>query len=148
MADRVAVRVDHVSKDFVLPHEKITKIKGLFTSLGRRRRAKEVQHALKDVSFTIHEGEFFGIVGRNGSGKSTLLKILANIYQPNKGKVDVYGKVVPFIELGVGFNPELTGRDNVYLNGALLGFSRKEMQAMYKDIVEFHSPCLYWRKLL
>jgi len=97
----------------------------------------EVQHALKNVSFEIRKGEFFGIVGRNGSGKSTMLKILAEIYQPSSGSVDVKGKLVPFIELGVGFNPELTGRENVYLSGALSGFSTVEMDQMYDDIVRF-----------
>lgn len=100
-------------------------------------KKKETQHALKNISFEIKSGEFFGIVGRNGSGKSTLLKILAGIYQPTKGKVYTSGKLVPFIELGVGFNPELTGRDNVYLNGAILGFSTKEVEAMYDEIVSF-----------
>jgi len=92
---------------------------------------------LRDVSFEIKKGEFFGIVGRNGSGKSTLLKLLAGIYAPDKGLVQVNGNLTPFIELGVGFNPELTGRENVFLNGALLGFNRREMQAMYSDIVSF-----------
>jgi ABC-2 type transport system ATP-binding protein len=96
-----------------------------------------VQHALHDISFDVKEGEFFGIVGRNGSGKSTLLKMLAGIYQPTQGNVHVAGRLVPFIELGVGFNPELTGRENVYLNGALLNFSEREIDAMYNDIVEF-----------
>ncbi|QFZ10475.1 ABC transporter ATP-binding protein, partial [Streptococcus dysgalactiae] len=82
-------------------------------------------------------GDFFGIVGRNGSGKSTLLKIISKIYEPEKGTVTVDGKLVPFIELGVGFNPELTGRENVFMNGALLGFSRDEVAAMYDDIVSF-----------
>lgn len=85
----------------------------------------------------MEQGEFFGIVGRNGSGKSTLLKILAGIYQPTKGRVVTRGRLVPFIELGVGFNPELTGRENVYLNGAMLGFSEKEVAAMYDEIVAF-----------
>ena len=140
MDSDIAIRVEHLSKDFVLPHEKITSIKSAFTHvnrLGKSRRVRETQHALKDVSLEIKKGEFFGIVGRNGSGKSTLLKILAGIYQPTKGKVTVDGKLVPFIELGVGFNPELTGRENVYLNGAMMGFSRKEVSAMYDDIVEF-----------
>ena len=92
---------------------------------------------LKDISFEVRQGDFFGIVGRNGSGKSTLLKIISQIYVPEKGSVSVKGKLVPFIELGVGFNPELTGRENVYLNGALLGFTREEIDAMYDDIVEF-----------
>jgi ABC-2 type transport system ATP-binding protein len=133
----IAIRVERVSKDFVLPHEKVTTVKGLFTSAFRRQHTKEVQHALRDVTIEVKKGEFFGIVGRNGSGKSTLLKILAGIYQPTTGKVRTYGKLVPFIELGVGFNGELTGRENVYLNGALLGFSQREMDAMYDDIVHF-----------
>ena len=97
----------------------------------------DVQHALRGVTFDIKKGDFFGIVGRNGSGKSTLLKIIAEIYKPTKGNVTTHGKLVPFIELGVGFNPELTGKENIYLNGALLGFSKKEMDAKYKEIVRF-----------
>jgi len=137
MTDDTVIRVEHVSKDFVLPHEKVTSIKSAFTGMFSRSRTKESQHALKDISFEIKKGEFFGIVGRNGSGKSTMLKILAGIYQPTKGSVETRGKLVPFIELGVGFNPELTGRENVYLNGAMLGFSRKEVSRMYDDIVAF-----------
>jgi ABC-2 type transport system ATP-binding protein len=139
MSDEIAIRVEHVSKDFVLPHEKANSVKSLFTGAAKRhaKKGKETQHALKDISFEIKKGEFFGIVGRNGSGKSTLLKILAGIYQPTSGKTYTQGKLVPFIELGVGFNPELTGRENVYLNGAMLGFSRKEVEAMYDSIVAF-----------
>ncbi len=138
MSDEIAISVDNVSKDFVLPKEKLSSIKSVFTNVTKRgNRGKQTQHALKDISFDIKKGEFFGIVGRNGSGKSTLLKILAGIYQPTKGSVRTTGKLVPFIELGVGFNPELTGRENVYLNGAMLGFSEKEVRAMYKDIVAF-----------
>ncbi len=96
-----------------------------------------MQTALRDISFEVKKGEFFGIVGRNGSGKSTLLKLLAGIYTPNEGSIQVAGKLTPFIELGVGFNHELSGRENVFLNGALLGFNRKEMTSMYDDIVEF-----------
>jgi ABC-2 type transport system ATP-binding protein len=103
----------------------------------RGRRTIEQQHALRDIDFEIRRGEFFGVVGRNGSGKSTLLKILAGVYAPTAGHTEIRGRLVPFIELGVGFNPELTGRENVYLNGALLGFSRSEMDAMYDDIVAF-----------
>lgn len=133
-----AIIVKKVVKDFMLPHEKNNSIKSSIVNVfNKRDRSIEVQHALKGISFEVKDGEFFGILGRNGSGKSTLLKILAEIYKPTKGEVHHKGKLVPFIELGVGFNPELTGRENVYLNGALLGFSRKEIDARYEDIVQF-----------
>ncbi len=138
MDDDIAIKVDGVYKNFKLPHEKTNSLKSLFMNIGKKRKkGYEVQHALKDVSFEVKKGEFFGIVGRNGSGKSTLLKIIAEIYQPTKGKVQKSGRLVPFIELGVGFNPELTGRENIYLNGGLLGFSKKEVDVMYDDIVTF-----------
>lgn len=139
MGDDIAIKVDRVRKDFLLPHERTQSVKSIFVNglRGKRNKTIQKQHALKDISFEIKKGEFFGIVGRNGSGKSTMLKILAQIYQPTKGSVQVNGRLVPFIELGVGFNPELTGRDNVYLSAALLGFSKKEIDAMYSDIVEF-----------
>lgn len=134
----IAIRVSKVSKDFKLPHEKADSIKSIFVNPFNKDRKKfETQHALHDISFDVHKGEFFGIVGRNGSGKSTLLKIIAGIYQANSGSVQVNGRLVPFIELGVGFNPQLTGRENVYLNGALLGFSEKEVDAKYDSIVDF-----------
>jgi ABC-2 type transport system ATP-binding protein len=132
-----AIIVDGASKTFRLPHERVSSVKSLLLTFYRRRRTFEQQHALTDVSFEIKKGEFFGIVGRNGSGKSTLLKLLAGIYSPTKGSIGVNGKLTPFIELGVGFNPELTGRENVFLNGALLGFNRKEVREMYDDIVSF-----------
>ncbi len=135
--DDFAIKVENVSKLFKLPHEKNSSIKSAAVNFYRREKGYELQHALKNVSFEVKTGEFFGIVGRNGSGKSTLLKLLAGIYSPTQGEVYVRGSLTPFIELGVGFNPELTGRENVFLNGALLGFSRKEMMAMYKDIVKF-----------
>ncbi len=136
--DNIAIKVDGISKTFKLPHEKQTSLKGAFINIFKGgNRLFERQKALEDISFEVKKGEFFGIVGRNGSGKSTLLKILAGIYQPTKGRVLTNGTLVPFIELGVGFNNELTGRENVYLNGSLLGFSRKEMTLMYDDIVEF-----------
>jgi ABC-2 type transport system ATP-binding protein len=132
-----AVVVSNVSKSFKLPHTRHTGLKQVFVNFYKRRRGYEKQLVLDGISFEIKKGEFFGIVGRNGSGKSTMLKLLAGIYEPNKGKAVVKGSLTPFIELGVGFNPELTGRENVFLNGALLGFNRKEMEAMYGDIVEF-----------
>ena len=138
MNEDIAISVKDVSKDFKLPHEKADSIKSLFVNpFNKDRRKYETQRALRDISFDVKKGEFFGIVGRNGSGKSTLLKIIAGIYQPNEGKVTINGRLVPFIELGVGFNPELSGRENVYLNGALLGFSEKEVDAKYGAIVDF-----------
>ena len=138
MNEDVAIKVDRIYKDFLLPHEKHQSLKTTFTNIFRGNRgSSERQHALKDISFEVKKGEFFGIVGRNGSGKSTLLKILARIYQPTSGSVEIVGRLIPFIELGVGFNPELTGRENVYLSAALMGFSKNEVNAMYKDIVEF-----------
>lgn len=138
MDENTAIIIEHVYKDFHLPQEKIDTLKSAFVGMFRRSSKKDtILHALQDINITIKKGEFFGIVGRNGSGKSTLLKILANIYQPTKGAVQTSGKLVPFIELGVGFNPELTGRENVYLNGAMFGFSKQAVKKMYKDIVEF-----------
>src|SRR3990167_988759 len=134
--NEIAIKIDGVSKTFKLPHEKHTSLKGAFLSSFRRKKF-ETQDALKDISFEVKKGEFFGIVGRNGGGKSTLLKCIAGVYVPNKGTIKVNGSLVPFIELGVGFNPELSGRDNVFLNGAMLGFNRKEMTEMYEDIVAF-----------
>lgn len=132
----VAISVKNLSKTFRLPHEKQSSLKGAFLSFFRPK-GYELQQALDDVSFEVKKGEFFGIVGRNGSGKSTLLKTMAGIYAPDSGGIKINGKLVPFIELGVGFNPELTGRENVYLNGALLGLSRKRMDKLYDEIVEF-----------
>jgi ABC-2 type transport system ATP-binding protein len=132
-----AVKVDNVGKVFRLPRERHTSVKALFLNAFRPRKGYDLQEALSGVSLEIEQGDFFGIVGRNGSGKSTLLKLLAGIYTPSSGSVQVNGSLTPFIELGVGFNPELTGRENVYLNGALLGFNRKEMNSLYKEIVEF-----------
>jgi ABC-2 type transport system ATP-binding protein len=126
-----------VCKDFLLPHLRHSTLKSRFIHLLQGRQTTEVQATLRDIDFEVAPGEFFGVIGRNGCGKSTLLKILAGIYQPTSGTVAVHGRLVPFIELGIGFNPELTGRQNVYLNGALLGFSPSEIDAMYDDIVAF-----------
>lgn len=133
----VVLRVDHVAKMFRLPTEQATGLKMAFLNWTKGIKGYTEQHVLRDINFEVRQGDFFGIVGRNGSGKSTLLKIISQIYTPEHGSVTVKGKLVPFIELGVGFNPELTGRENVYLNGALLGFTRAEINAMYDDIVEF-----------
>lgn len=133
----VAISIQNIKKTFKLPHEKVTSLKSLLVNFSHRNRKYEEQRVLNDISFEIEKGEFFGIVGRNGSGKSTLLKLLAGVYVPDDGEIQINGKLTPFIELGVGFNPELTGRENVFLNGALLGFNHKEMGEMYDDIVAF-----------
>jgi len=133
----IAVNIENVTKSFKIPLEGSNGLKQKLINQLRGRKGYRNFTPLKNISFTIHEGEFFGIVGKNGSGKSTLLKTIAGIYEANKGKVEVNGSLVPFIELGVGFNPELTGKENVYLNGALLGFNRKEIDTMYDDIVDF-----------
>ncbi|ALT80656.1 ABC transporter ATP-binding protein [Streptococcus gallolyticus] len=138
MSDKeIAVKVDHVSKYFKLPTEATHSLRTALVNRFKGIKGYREQHVLKDISFDVYKGDFFGIVGRNGSGKSTLLKIISQIYVPEKGKVTVNGKMVSFIELGVGFNPELTGRENVYMNGAMLGFTTEEVDAMYDDIVEF-----------
>lgn len=137
MSKKIALEVKNVSKSFRLPTEQANGIKQAFINRVRGIKGYTEQHVLKDISFTVEEGDFFGIVGRNGSGKSTLLKLISQIYVPDSGKITVNGKLVPFIELGVGFNPELTGRENIYLNGALLGFSHEEISAMYDEIVTF-----------
>lgn len=137
MSKEYAFKVSGVKKHFKLPHERSNSLKSSVVSVFNRKKGYTVQTALNGISFDVKKGDFFGIVGRNGSGKSTLLKILAGIYQPTEGGFERDGKLVPFIELGVGFNPELTGRENVYLNGALLGLSRKEIDEKYDEIVAF-----------
>ena len=136
-ASDTAIKVENLHKSFKLPTEQAFGLKQAFFNRLRGIKGYTEQKVLKGLDFEIKKGEFLGIVGRNGSGKSTLLKILAGIYYPEKGEITINGNLVPFIELGVGFNPELTGRENVYLNGALLGFSNEEMDKMYNDIWEF-----------
>ncbi|HGH8293130.1 TPA: ABC transporter ATP-binding protein [Streptococcus pyogenes] len=133
----IAVKVQYVSKTFKLPTEATKSFRTTLVNRLRGIKGFTEQHVLKDINFDVYKGDFFGIVGRNGSGKSTLLKIISQIYVPEKGQVTVDGKMVSFIELGVGFNPELTGRENVYMNGAMLGFTKDEVDDMYNDIVDF-----------
>lgn len=133
----IAIKVKNIHKMFKIPLETGKNLKQRIVNFSTHRKGYREFTPLNGVSFEVKKGEFFGIVGRNGSGKSTLLKTIAGIYSPEKGYVKVNGTLVPFIELGVGFNPELTGRENVYLNGALLGFSRREMDNMYDEIVDF-----------
>ena len=136
-SSNIAISVKNLHKSFKLPTEQAFGLKQAIFNRLRGVKGYREQQVLDDLSFEIQKGEFVGIVGRNGSGKSTLLKLLAGIYYPEKGDIVINGNLVPFIELGVGFNPELTGRENVYMNGALLGFSNEEVNAMYDDIWEF-----------
>ena len=133
----IGISVKNLHKSFKLPTEQAFGLKQAIFNRLRGIKGYREQQVLDDLNFEIQKGEFIGIVGRNGSGKSTLLKLLAGIYYPEKGNIIINGNLVPFIELGVGFNPELTGRDNVYMNGALLGFSNEEMDTMYNDIWKF-----------
>lgn len=133
-----AVQVKGVKKSFYLPNSKNDSLKRAITqAFKKKEKGGNTFNALNGITFNVEKGDFFGILGRNGSGKSTLLKIISEIYQPTSGEVKTTGKVVSFIELGVGFKPELSGRENVFLNGALLGFSKKEVEDMYDDIVQF-----------
>ncbi len=120
-----AIEAAGVSKSFRIPHEQRTHFKEYFMHPSRRT-TYERNDALKDVSFSVDAGEFFGIFGPNGSGKSTLLRVLAGIYVPDTGRVRVNGLLSPFIELGVGFNPELNARDNIRINATLSGLSRRK----------------------
>lgn len=133
-----AVEVHNIKKQFSYSRHKNNSLKRAITQVFKKKdKRKDTFNALDGISFNVEKGDFFGILGRNGSGKSTLLKIISEIYRPTSGHVHHDGKIVSFIELGVGFKGELSGRENVYLNGALLGFSKQEVDEMYDDIVEF-----------
>jgi ABC-type polysaccharide/polyol phosphate transport system ATPase subunit len=131
----IAISVDHVWKNFRLYHERNRYIKAAVLR-GRRARYEEFW-ALKDVTFEVKHGATLGIIGSNGSGKSTMLKCLAGILFPNEGSVSVSGRLAALLELGAGFHPELTGRENVFLNGAILGMSRRDLELRFDQIVEF-----------
>lgn len=136
MSSQNVIEVKNLSKTFKLPHQKVDSLREGISSVFQKKTYEKFR-ALDNVSFEVKQGEFFGIIGRNGSGKSTLLKILARIYQPDKGSVEITGKISPFLELGVGFNPELTAKENVFLNGIVLGLSHKELEKRYPEIVKF-----------
>ena len=125
-----------MGKTFRIPRLQVHTLKESVLHPLRRRGYNEL-HVLRDISFEIGQGEFFGVVGRNGSGKSTLLKCLAGIYDPDVGSVDLRGRLSPFIELGVGFNPDLTARDNVLINAVMMGLSPREARARFDDIIAF-----------
>lgn len=137
MDNEVVVRMDEVSVSYIVPMERIGTYKEfIIRTLQRRVRHQEII-ALKNVNVQVSRGEVFGIIGKNGAGKSTLLKVVAQVIRPMTGRVWVSGHVAPLLELGAGFHPELTGRENVFLNGALLGFTRREIEEKFDRIVDF-----------
>ena len=142
-----AVSINNIKKTFILSNTNRS-LKTAFIEMFQKKDPKNLQQVLNGISLEIPKGEFFGIVGRNGSGKSTLLKIIANIYQPTSGSVDIQGRLVPFVELGVGFSPDLTGQENIYLGAALLGFTKEETDQMYDEVVSFSELEPYMHKKL
>lgn len=133
----IAIKVEHVSQRFRVMHERPDSIRELFSRFFRHNVEYHHFEALKDVSFEVGRGEIVGIIGRNGSGKSTLLKIVAGVYKPTAGRVQVNGTLAPLLELGAGMHPELTGRENIVLNGLLMGFSKAEMLDKQSKIIDF-----------
>ncbi|MCQ2796661.1 MAG: ABC transporter ATP-binding protein [Bacilli bacterium] len=129
------ITVDHVSKDFKLYFDKGRSLKEKLLFWKRNRH--EIREVLNDVSFTVKKGESIGLIGRNGCGKSTMLKMLTRIYYPNKGKIKVDGRVSSLIELGAGFHPDMTGRENIYINASIFGLSRKEIDKRVESIIDF-----------
>lgn len=132
------IEVTDVSKTFALPKErKVTLREHLLGLVLGRGAGIESLRALRGVSFRVHKGEFFSVIGKNGSGKSTLLKILSGIYAPDTGGVKLGGTLSPFLELGIGFNPDLTARENVFLSAAVMGLHRSEIERLYDRIIGF-----------
>lgn len=132
----MAVRLTNVSKTFMIPTERQDSLRERFVNLKWRQNYRKLK-ALKDINLEVKTREWLGVIGANGSGKSTLLKIVSGIFEPDGGKIEVNGALVPFLELGVGFNPELSAKDNVYLNGVILGMSRKKIAEKFNQIVSF-----------
>ena len=135
MSGEVILSVDHLVKSFRIHHQKTNSLKQLLAARGRNRFEDFV--AVNDVTFDVREGEVFGVIGQNGSGKSTLLKCMAGILQPNSGSVSVYRRMGALLELGAGFHPELTGRENIFLNAAILGMGRRDISGRFDEIVDF-----------
>jgi ABC-type polysaccharide/polyol phosphate transport system ATPase subunit len=132
------IQIDHVTVRFRIPHERIPTFQEYAIRWLKRRGVRYADFdALDDVSFSVEQGETLGIIGPNGAGKSTLLKVIARVIRPTRGRVRLRGRVAPLLELGAGFDYEMTGRENVFLNGAVLGFSRKDMARRLDRIVEF-----------
>ena len=136
-SDEPMIVFDHVDMIFNIASEQLNNLKEYFIKLAQRELHFKEFKALKDITFTVNRGEIFGVVGTNGSGKSTLLKLVAGVLNPSVGTVEVKGAIAPIIELGAGFDPELTARENVYLNGALLGYTKQFVDEHYDEIVDF-----------
>ena len=137
MNNEYAVRVEHAVVRFNMASERIDNLKEYFVKLVRRELMFKEFFALKDVSFEVKKGEAWGIIGTNGSGKSTLLKLICGILKPYKGKVLINGSIAPLIELGAGFDGDLTARENIFLNGAVLGYDKQFMEQHFEEIVDF-----------
>lgn len=135
--DQAVIRLEKVSVRYRTPAERYNTFKEFAIRWLQGKVRSNSFWALRNVSFEIKKGEVFGIIGQNGAGKSTLLKLVSRVMRPTEGRVVVTGRVVPLLELGAGFHPELTGRENIFLNGSILGFNRKEMEAKFHRIVEF-----------
>ena len=131
------IQVDNVSMRFKLAHDRIQSLKEYMTKLIKRQLRYEEFWALKNVSFNVSKGEVVGIIGKNGAGKSTLLKIISGILKPTKGSVTCSGSIVPMLELGSGFDHDLTGRENIFLNGAILGYSKEFLESKFEQILDF-----------
>ena len=137
MQDDQVIEVNNVSMCFNMNREKILSLKEYLIKLFKNELRFEEFWSLQDISFSINRGEIFGIIGYSGAGKSTLLKIIAGIIKPTKGEVNIRGSIAPLIELGAGFDLELTARENIYLNGAILGYSKDFINSKFDEIVEF-----------
>ncbi|MHB9132317.1 MAG: ABC transporter ATP-binding protein [Armatimonadota bacterium] len=131
------VSVEHVSKRFIMPHEKVMSFKEALVGLFKRDRGADEFWALRDVSFSVPEGQTVAIIGANGTGKTSLLRIIAGIVRPTTGHIATHGRLAGLFELGAGFHPELSGRDNIYLNGVLMGRTREEIRHRLPDIIAF-----------
>lgn len=135
--DDVMLSIEHVSMKFRMPNDKIESLKETVIAMLSGRLKYEEFTVFEDVSFDVKRGEVVGIIGKNGAGKSTLLKIVSGVLKPTKGQVISRGNIVPMLELGAGFDPELTGRENIYLNGAILGYDERFLHEKYQEIVDF-----------
>lgn len=135
--EREMIEVKDVSMRFRINNDRIQSLKEFVTTLLRGKMRYNDFWALENVSFTVKKGEVLGVIGRNGSGKSTLLKLISGIMKPTSGHIKVNGNVVPMLELGSGFDPDLTGRENIFLNGAILGYSKDFLESKYDEILDF-----------